>query len=239
MADLRAGDIECLIVTGDNPECGAYVSCCAGFIDPGVSLLLGDVTSSDSDGRVVSWTRIGDGYPFDRTPSISTTELLETLRTDVEVEEQGKTDCALVLTGEAWDILWRGRSDLASSSSSPSRGDVLSLDDAQRLLSHVKVAARCSPGQKDDIVKLLAKSGSTVAMVGDGGNDCAALRAAHVGLALHGAEASMVSPFSSNQRSIRAVLDLVLEGRCALATSFALYKILILQGLTLASAGVR
>ena len=246
--DLRAADVECLIVTGDNAECGYYVACCAGFLDPGVPVLLGEAIASDTTGELqdtrsahrspmlenprqeVSWTRIGNERLHDPGPPLNTSELLGALASDIDEEEQGKINYALVLTGTAWDILRRD-----GSSRRGDRGD----NALQRLLPHVKVAARFSPGQKEDIVRALAAQGRTVAMVGDGGNDCAALRAAHVGLALNGAEASMVSPFSSTQRSIGALMDLLLEGRCALATSFANYKFLILQGLTLATAGVR
>ena len=243
VADLRAAEVDCRVVTGDNAECGYYVACCAGFLDPGVPVLLGEAASPDSaDERgAVSWTRIGDECLHDHGLPLNTTELLGTLATDIDGEEQGKTNYALVLTGAAWDILRRDGSGLASSLSP--RGDSGSAglcDEAlQRLLSHVKVAARFSPGQKEDFVRALAATGRTVAMCGDGSNDCAALRAAHVGLALNGAEASMVSPFSSKQRSIGAMLDLLLEGRSAITTSFAGYRFLILQGLTLATAGVR
>ena len=67
-------------------------------------------------------------------------------------------------------------------------------------------------------------------MCGDGGNDAGALRAAHSGIALSDAEASIVSPFSSSNKSIFACVDLLKEGRCALATSFASYKFMILYG---------
>ena len=286
--DLRAADVECLIVTGDNPECGYHVACCAGFLDPGVQVLFGEATASntpdetketrithhspvldesvpvllgeatvsdsademqdsrsthegtqhDADRCEVSWTRIGTERLHGYGPLLTTRELLGMIDADVDGKEQGKMNYALVITGSAWDILRRDGSGLGSSLRSP-EGDIGGTEAFQRLLSHVKVAARFSPVQKEDIVRALADKGRTVAMVGDGGNDCAALRAAHVGLALNGAEASMVSPFSSKQRSIVAVMDLLLEGRCALTTSFANYKFLILQGLTLATAAVR
>ena len=317
IAGLRSGDIECLIVTGDNAECGRYVAGLAGVMDPGVPVLLGEAvlpeppsvaaddrwrrgsrSRRDSDAvdesieqesphetdrdapRIVSWTQlqsdVADGLAaaggaaaggggegggtaaYAAGPPMSTAELLGTLATDVDGVDQGKINYALVLTGGAWDILHTQSSGAGGGGGGPatvsspgvvspsrrasraSRGQIydeaLALD---TLLPHVKVAARFTPTQKEEIVCALAARGRTVAMCGDGGNDCAALRAAHVGLALaDGAEASMVSPFSSTERSIRSALDLLLEGRCALSTSFAGYKFLILQGLTLSTAGI-
>ena len=72
--------------------------------------------------------------------------------------------------------------------------------------------------------------GLVALMCGDGGNDCGALRAAHAGVALSEAEASVVSPFTSRTKSIHSVVDLLREGRCALATSFASYKFLVTYG---------
>jgi len=67
-------------------------------------------------------------------------------------------------------------------------------------------------------------------MVGDGGNDTGALRAADVGVALSDAEASMVAPFASLDKDIRSVLDVLKEGRCALASALATYKYMIMYG---------
>lgn len=97
------------------------------------------------------------------------------------------------------------------------------------VLNCCRVFARMKPQDKVDCVYLFMKLG-IVGMCGDGGNDCGALRAAHVGVALSDAEASIVSPFSSKNPSIHSVLDVLRFGRATLASSFATYKCMILWG---------
>ena len=58
-------------------------------------------------------------------------------------------------------------------------------------------------------------------MCGDGANDCGALKAAHVGISLSEAEASIAAPFTSRIPDISCVLNLIKEGRCSLVTSFS------------------
>jgi predicted P-type ATPase len=96
----------------------------------------------------------------------------------------------------------------------------------------VRVFGRCNPYDKVSIVQGSALTGHVTLMTGDGGNDCGALKAAHVGVALSDAEASIVAPFTSLDKDIGAVLDVLLEGRCALASSLASYKFIILYGQT-------
>jgi cation-transporting ATPase 13A3/4/5 len=74
------------------------------------------------------------------------------------------------------------------------------------------------------IVKQFIENGLIVSMCGDGGNDCGALRAAHVGIALSDAEASIVSPFTGVNKSCMSVVDVLIEGRSCLASAFASYK---------------
>ncbi|CAO0803749.1 unnamed protein product [Mucor circinelloides] len=100
-------------------------------------------------------------------------------------------------------------------------------------LLFTRVFARMTPNDKVQCVQLHMERGVT-AMCGDGGNDCGALRAAHVGMALSEAEASMVSPFSTNNRSVMQCVELLKQGRAALATSFSNYKFLIYYGESMA-----
>ncbi len=61
---------------------------------------------------------------------------------------------------------------------------------------------KCSGMMQAEVVSMHQRAGLVVGMCGDGGNDCAALQAAHAGLALSDAEASLVSPFTSNNKSV-------------------------------------
>ncbi|RKP33461.1 hypothetical protein BJ085DRAFT_22847 [Dimargaris cristalligena] len=99
----------------------------------------------------------------------------------------------------------------------------------RQYLLDIRIFARMTPQDKVDCVQLHMERGIT-AMCGDGGNDCGALRAAHVGIALSEAEASIVSPFSTSVRSIQSCVELLRQGRAAIATSLADYKYLILYG---------
>jgi len=98
------------------------------------------------------------------------------------------------------------------------------------MLFRFRIFARMKPEGKVAVVQMFMQKGLIVGMCGDGGNDCGALRAAHAGIALSEAEASVVSPFTANSKSIQSAVDLCREGRGALATSFAGYKFLVTYG---------
>ncbi|TYZ68913.1 hypothetical protein PybrP1_012251, partial [[Pythium] brassicae (nom. inval.)] len=118
----------------------------------------------------------------------------------------------LAVTGKAFDYL-------------------VKMGEMKTLLLHIRIFSRMTPAGKVECVKLHMAAGAVTGMCGDGGNDCGALRIAHVGVALSDAEASVVSPFTSKTRSLQSIVDLVLEGRGALATSFGSVKYLIMYGL--------
>jgi cation-transporting ATPase 13A3/4/5 len=133
---------------------------------------------------------------------------------DVNIDEvllnQAHTPCELAMTGKAFD--WFCEHDMI-----------------RKYLLDTRVFARMTPNGKVQCVQLHMERGIT-AMTGDGGNDCGALRAAHVGIAMSDAEASIVSPFSTSNRSVRACVELIRQGRGALATSITNYKYLVMYG---------
>ena len=68
-------------------------------------------------------------------------------------------------------------------------------------------------------------------MCGDGANDCGALKRAHAGISLSELEASVASPFTSKNPNISCVIDVIKEGRCAIVTSFNIFKYMALYSM--------
>lgn len=90
------------------------------------------------------------------------------------------------------------------------------------------VFARMSPDQKLQLIEELQNIGYNVGMCGDGANDCEALKAAHAGISLSEAEASVAAPFTSSIPNIECVIRVMREGRAALVTSFGCFKYMAL-----------
>jgi magnesium-transporting ATPase (P-type) len=80
----------------------------------------------------------------------------------------------LAMSGEAWQVLLATNKEYAIS-----------------LAPFVRVFGRCSPLDKVSVVDTFTHLGFTTMMCGDGGNDCGALKAAHIGLALSDSDASI------------------------------------------------
>lgn len=101
------------------------------------------------------------------------------------------------------------------------------------MLVKTQIFARMSPDEKNEVVERLQTLGYTVLMCGDGANDCAALKAADVGISLSEAEASVAAPFTTSTPDIGCVLEVIKEGRSALVTSFSCFKYMCVRGIAL------
>lgn len=93
------------------------------------------------------------------------------------------------------------------------------------------VFARMSPYQKSILVQSFQKEGFNVLMCGDGANDCAALKAANVGMSLSQEEASIAAPFTSMKANISCLIVLFRECKSSLVTSFQCFKFMIFYSL--------
>ncbi len=100
-----------------------------------------------------------------------------------------------------------------------------------KIIQRGTVFARMSPDQKAQLVEEYQAIDYIVSMCGDGANDCGALKAAHVGISLSEAEASVAAPFTSRIPNITCVPIVVREGRCALVTSFGVFKYMALYSM--------
>lgn len=119
----------------------------------------------------------------------------------------------LAISGRAWEIMLTDDPKTAAT-----------------LAQYARVFGRLTPHDKVSVIELFNHLGSVTLMCGDGGNDVGALKAAHVGIALSEAEASIVAPFTSLDKTITSVVDVLKEGRCALASALATYKFMIMYG---------
>ena len=98
----------------------------------------------------------------------------------------------------------------------------------QRLFNYLThkavVFARMSPSQKEQLITSLQKQEHIVAMIGDGANDCAALRNANCGLALSSGESAVAAPFSTTHTNISVFKYLICEGKATITATFGAFK---------------
>lgn len=191
--ELQGGEVNLLMITGDNVLTGICIARECGMIQPDKVVLLG--SKVDASG-FITWVDESDK----EVPLPS----LDSLR-ESKVE--------LAMTGEVWKAL-----------------QMNSPKEVAGLADYVRVVGRCTPFDKVSVISAFIELGHVTLMCGDGGNDCGALKTAHVGIALSDAEASIVSPFTSLDKSIHSVVEVLREGRCALASAFASYKYMIMYG---------
>lgn len=99
----------------------------------------------------------------------------------------------------------------------------------RKVLDNTSVYANMSPDDKALLIESLQADKTHVAMVGDGANDCRALKKADVGISISNTEASIAAPFTSRRKDISCVPILLKEGRGSLAMSFQAFKFVELQ----------
>ena len=72
-----------------------------------------------------------------------------------------------------------------------------------------------------------------VGMMGDGANDCGALKQADIGLSLSLSESSISAPFTATDLNPAAILQLLIQARAGLETSLNCFKFMAYYRFTL------
>ncbi|KAI0373603.1 Ca-transporting ATPase, partial [Pilatotrama ljubarskyi] len=212
---LRAAHFACRMITGDNPLTAVSVARECGLINPAAhvfapTFIRGNAFSPLSK---LEWSSMEE--PTWKLDDYSLKPLPPPAQRLMEAEELESHDYTLAVTGDVFRWIMNHAP----------------LETMQRMLVKTQVYARMSPDEKNEVVERLQSLGYTVLMCGDGANDCAALKAADVGLSLSEAEASVAAPFTSRTPDISCVLEVIKEGRAALVTSFSCFKYMALYSL--------
>ncbi|KAG7446211.1 uncharacterized protein BT62DRAFT_931667 [Guyanagaster necrorhizus] len=212
---LRSAHLACRMITGDNPLTAASVARECGLINQAAHVFYpmfvrGNTLTPQSG---LEWPCMDD--PSWTLDSYSLKPLVPPAHHTVEAVEIDYHDYALVVTGD----IFRWMINYAP------------FETLQRMLVKTQIFARMSPDEKNEVVERLQALGYTVLMCGDGANDCAALKAADVGISLSEAEASVAAPFTASTPDIGCVTELIKEGRAALVTSFSCFKYMALYSM--------
>ncbi|TFK54011.1 hypothetical protein OE88DRAFT_1624988 [Heliocybe sulcata] len=212
---LRAAHLACRMITGDNPLTAVSVARECNLINQAAHVFSPIFIRGNATTRLAKLEWFCMDEPAWKLDDYSLKPLTPPAHRLVEAEELDYQDCALVVTGDVfrWMI------------------NQAPLETLQRMLVKTQIFARMSPDEKNEVVERLQALGYTVLMCGDGANDCAALKAADVGLSLSEAEASVAAPFTSRTPDISCVLEVIKEGRAALVTSFSCFKYMALYSL--------
>ncbi|RLN27146.1 hypothetical protein BBI17_003750 [Phytophthora kernoviae] len=197
--ELYMADIDVRIITGDNALTAVHV---CRELEMKMKSKVAVVDVDEQTGNAV-YVSVDD---------VKTSDTIHWESFNASNMEQILAEFDLAITGAALGKLQRECGD----------------ETVRRIICQTPVFARVRPQQKAWIVEQLIELGLVVGMCGDGTNDCGALKAAHVGLALSSAEASIVAPFTSKAKAILDVPVLIREGRCALTTSFLGFKYMVL-----------
>ncbi|CAI2356256.1 unnamed protein product [Caenorhabditis sp. 36 PRJEB53466] len=201
--ELSVANIRCVMITGDNLLTAMSVARECGIIRPTKKAYL--ITHSKDEKDFLGRTKL---YIKESVSSSETN-----IDTDSEIRAFdnnfafNKSQYQFAIAGPTQAVIAHEYPELV-----------------ERLTAVCDVYARMAPDQKAQIIYALQAIGAKVSMCGDGANDCAALKAAHSGISLSEAEASIAAPFTSATPNITCVPEVIKEGRCALVTSYSVSK---------------
>ena len=115
-----------------------------------------------------------------------------------------------VMTGEAFSILYEQTKNNMQNQF------------ASGIINKCKVFARMAPDEKQNLIKFYKENKQTTFFIGDGANDCGALRESDVGLSLSLKDSSFAAPF--NCESLSGTIEILIQGKSSLCASIECFK---------------
>ncbi|KAL3862281.1 hypothetical protein ACJMK2_008262, partial [Sinanodonta woodiana] len=178
---LRDANIRTVMVTGDNMLTALSVARECGMVDPEESIILVQAyPPQEGDIRQDAQIEYIKTSSTENTVTASFDKFKE-----IRLQMEHMQHCCFAVTGKSWGVLRQYFPDILP-----------------KIVCKGTVFARMSPDQKAQLIEHLQDIGYYVGMCGDGANDCGALKAAHAGISLSEAEASVASPFTSKSPNI-------------------------------------
>ncbi|KAK6640237.1 hypothetical protein RUM44_011923 [Polyplax serrata] len=206
--DLREANVRCVMVTGDNLLTALSVCRECLMILPGEKVVEVKVTTSEEQNNAPKLS-------FQPLESISPSNLKVSNHLEESVAfEVHSSHRHYALDGRTWELLRTHFSDFIPS-----------------IIVKGTVFARMLPEQKTQLIQAFQELDYIVGMCGDGANDFGAMKAAHVGVSLSETENSVAAPFTSKTPDISCIISLIQEGRCALVSTFIIFKYMSIYGL--------
>ena len=242
---LHDADIPVVMITGDAPQTAVSIARYAGILEDKAPVLVVDCakatlkiayeliywnsTETDANGKPGKWIKISP-IPENEAHQLilqKNSEFYPKTRWSLPIPIEALGGLKVVLTGV-------GLNAVDHELLGDTAGDVRCKELSECIIRRVAVAARCKPLHKKKLVLLFMQLGEYTSFCGDGANDSIALKTADIGVSLtSNAEAAVAAPFTSvwevdGEKTIDSVVTVLLEGRAALATNFALFRFMAL-----------
>ena len=203
--ELTNAQIRTVMITGDNILTAVSVARESGMVPHGEEIIQCKAEIVDGD-PIVTWVNLENERKMSGM-------IMETNEFKINVESRSYH---LAIDGPSFDVLCDSF-----------RASVLPY-----LATRGTVFARMRPEMKQRLVEILQDLDYIIIMCGDGANDVGALKAANAGISLSDTEASVAAPFTSKTQDISCIPILIRESRCALVTSFGIFKYMAAYSLT-------
>jgi cation-transporting P-type ATPase 13A2 len=252
IAMLKAAEIGCVMITGDNTLTGSNISYKCDISNKAKGMIICDF----NDGKFVE-----DKFEYDEddnttdvsskpTPPfaeiIINNNSLMTEKLKIELEEGIDSNGHLTSEDRSTSSAARFMEVISRKANLTNcqlcitgrafnqffAGPISDLTEVEKtFMKCVSVFARTKPNDKAKIVMAFQHMDMKVSMCGDGANDCGALKQADIGLSLSQAEASISAPFTSRVTNITSMVELIKECRAGLATNFSLFNVMAIYSL--------